>query len=98
MPACPTGRRYHPSLLEERSMKKLSLLIIALTFAAATVFGMQCPGLMKKFDAAVGGSKSSAAQIDEAKKLRASGEELHKAGKHSESVEALNKALKLIGA
>jgi hypothetical protein len=36
--------------------------------------------------------------MDEAKKLRAEGESLHKAGKHPQSVEALNKAMKLIGA
>lgn len=79
-------------------MKKLSLLIVAMFFAVTTAFAFQCPSLMKKFDAAVGGSKASAAQMTEAKQLRAKGEELHKAGKHQESVDALNKALKLIGA
>ncbi|HEX7926360.1 MAG TPA: hypothetical protein VF678_02140 [bacterium] len=79
-------------------MKKLSLLIVAMFFAVTTAFAFQCPSLMKKFDAAVGSSKASAAQMSEAKGLRAKGEELHKAGKHAESVEALNKALKLIGA
>ncbi len=79
-------------------MKKLSLLLIAMFFAVTTAFAFQCPSLMKKFDAAVGTSKSSAEQITEAKKLRADGETLHKAGKHQESVDTLNKALKIIGA
>jgi hypothetical protein len=79
-------------------MKKLSLLLVALTFTAFSAFASQCPGIMKKFDAAAKTSKASAAQMDEAKKLRAEGESLHKAGKHPQSVEALNKAMKLIGA
>jgi hypothetical protein len=79
-------------------MKKLTLLFVAMFFAVTTAFAFQCPGLMKKFDGAVGSSKASAAQVSEAKKLRAEGESLHKAGKHQESVDALNKALKMIGA
>ena len=79
-------------------MKKLSLLIIAMCFAVTSAFAFQCPSLMRKFDAAVGSSKASTAQMEEAKKLRAEGETLHKAGKHQESIDTLNKALKLIGA
>jgi len=79
-------------------MKKLSLLAVALMLVSFTAFGGQCPGMMKKFDAAVPSSRASAAQIQEAKKLRDEGEALHKAGRHPESVEALNKAMKLIGA
>jgi len=78
-------------------MKKLSLLFIAMFFAVTTAFAFQCPSMMKKFDAAVGSSKASAEQISEAKKLRAEGETLHKAGKHQQSVDTLNKALKMIG-
>ena len=78
-------------------MKKLSLLLVAIFFAATSAFAFQCPSLMKKFDAAVGASKSSAQQISDAKKLRAEGETLHKAGKHQDSVDTLNKALKMIG-
>jgi uncharacterized protein YjbJ (UPF0337 family) len=79
-------------------MKKLSLLIIAMFFVVTSAFAFQCPSLMKKFDAAVGTSKAPAAQVTEAKKLRAEGETLHKAGKHQESIDTLNKALKMIGA
>lgn len=79
-------------------MKKLSLLVVAMFFAVTTAFAFQCPKMMKSFDAAVGSSKASAADVAEAKKLRADGESLHKAGKHQASVDALNKALKLIGA
>jgi hypothetical protein len=79
-------------------MKKLSLLLVAMFFAVSTAFAFQCPSLMKKFDGAVTSSKSSTQQISDAKKLRAEGETLHKAGKHQESVDTLNKALKMIGA
>jgi hypothetical protein len=43
-------------------------------------------------------TKTTGAQLTEAKKLRAEGESLHKAGKHADSVTALNKALSMIGA
>jgi hypothetical protein len=79
-------------------MKKLTLLLVALLFSAASAFAFQCPKLMKQFDEKVGSSKASAQQIADAKKLRSEGESLHKAGKHQESVDALNKALKMIGA
>jgi hypothetical protein len=35
--------------------------------------------------------------MSEVKKLRADGEKLHKAGKHSESMAALGKAKKILG-
>lgn len=78
-------------------MKKLTLLVVAMFFAVTTAFAFQCPKMMKKFDEAVKTSHASAEQMKEAKGLRAKGEELHKAGKHQESVDTLNKAFKLIG-
>jgi len=39
----------------------------------------------------------SAEQLSEVKKLRAEGEALHKAGKHQESLDTLDKAEKILG-
>jgi hypothetical protein len=52
---------------------------------------------MKKIDAALAAKPQlSQAQLDEVKKLRAEGEALHKAGKHQESVDTLEKAMKIL--
>jgi hypothetical protein len=57
-----------------------------------------CPNEMKAIDAALGKTPAlSASQMEEVKKLRADGESLHKAGKHAESMAALDKAKKLLG-
>jgi len=37
------------------------------------------------------------AQLDEVKKYRAEGEVLHKAGKHQEAIDTLEKAEKILG-
>jgi len=53
---------------------------------------------MKKIDEALAKNpKLSEAQLAEVKKQRAEGEALHKAGKHTESVEVLGKAMKTLG-
>ena len=52
----------------------------------------------KKIDAAMAKKPElSQAQIAEVKKYRAEGEQLHKAGKHQESVDTLAKAMKILG-
>jgi hypothetical protein len=79
-------------------MKKLSLLFVSLFMMASLALANQCPGIMKKIDAAMANAKVSPAQMEEVKKLRAEGEALHKAGKHPQSVETLNKAMKILGA
>ncbi len=57
-----------------------------------------CPADMKKIDAALeAGTKLSEADLAEVKKLRTEGEQLHGSGKHQESVEALGKAMKMLG-
>ena len=45
---------------------------------------------------ALPGAKLNASQMAEVKKLRADGEAFHKAGKHSDSEAALNKAKKIL--
>ena len=72
-------------------------LFIGLTLASASAFAFHCPADMKKIDAALSKSpKLGDAQMSEAKKLRAQGEALHKAGKHQESVDTLAKAMKIL--
>ena len=75
--------------------------IVALTaaawLAAGSVFANQCPADMSKIDAALAKNPQlAAAQLDEVKKQRAEGEALHKAGKHKESMEMLDKAKKTL--
>jgi hypothetical protein len=78
---------------------KMSTLFFAaaLAFASTAALASSCPREMKAIDAALPNAKISAAQMGEVKKLRAEGETLHKSGKHSESIEALSKAKKILG-
>ena len=77
---------------------KISRIVVAVSFALASgvAFANSCPKEMKAIDAALPKAKLSAAEMTEVKKLRADGESLHKAGKHSESMDALGKAKKLL--
>ena len=52
---------------------------------------------MKKIDAALPTAKLSQADGSKVKDLRAKGEDLHKSGKHSESMAALGEAKKMLG-
>ena len=78
---------------------KLHTLIIgaSLALASSVAFAHRCPAEMRAIDAALPKAKLSDAQAAEVKKLRADGESLHKAGKHGESAEALDKAKKILG-
>ena len=74
-------------------------IIAAAAFALSTslAFAGSCPADMKAIDAALPKAKLNDKQAAEVKKLRAEGEQLHKAGKHSESMAALAKAKKMLG-
>ena len=62
------------------------------------VFASSCPKDMKKIDAALASNPSiSASDMARVKELRASGEALHKAGKHADSVADLHEAMGLLG-
>ena len=76
---------------------KRTALFAALTLASSLVIAGNCPGQMKAIDAALPKAKLTPAQSAEVKKLRADGEQLHKAGKHSESMAALGKAKGILG-
>jgi hypothetical protein len=78
-------------------MKRIALAAV-LAFAASTAFAFHCPKEMKSIDDALAKSpKLSEAQMKDVKASRAKGEELHKSGKHAESVAELAKAQKILG-
>lgn len=79
---------------------KLRVTLLAATLVAvlsAPAFANQCPTMVKKIDAAMGGSKLSQEKMAEVKKLRDEGQKLHEQGKHEQSVETLAKAEKMLG-
>ena len=73
------------------------LLFIALALSSSIAFAHNCPNEMKAIDAALPKAKLNDKQAAEVKKLRADGEQLHKAGKHDESMAALGKAKAILG-
>lgn len=78
-------------------MKKAALAVM-LAFAASSAFAMHCPKEMKSIDDALAKNpKLTEAQMKDVKASRAKGEELHKAGKHAESIDELAKAQKILG-
>jgi hypothetical protein len=77
-------------------MKRIALFA-ALVLAAPFGLAHNCPNEWKAIDAALPKAKLDAKKAAEVKKLRAEGEKLHKAGKHSESMATLGKAKKMLG-
>lgn len=79
-------------------MKIRHLIVAALLSVAGTAFAFHCPADMRKIDEALAKNPSlSSAQLAEVKKHRAEGEDLHKAGKHGDSVASLAKAKAILG-
>lgn len=76
---------------------KRAALFLALAFTAGIALAHNCPNEMKAIDAALPKADLPAEKIAEVKKLRAQGEELHKAGKHDDSMAALGKAKRVLG-
>ena len=68
----------------------------ALAAIATNAAAHNCPNEWKAIDAALPKAKLDAKQAAEVKKLRADGEQLHKDGKHSESMATLGKAKKIL--
>lgn len=76
----------------------LSAVALALALSSGAALAFHCPADMKKIDAALAKNPSlDASQMAKVKELRASGEQLHKSGKHGESVEALREAMQILG-
>ncbi len=66
---------------------------VVLVALSAPAFANHCPKDMAAIDAALAKNPNlSADQMAQVKKLRAEGEALHKAGKHQESIQTLQKA------
>ncbi|MGH8703041.1 MAG: hypothetical protein ACREVR_17945 [Burkholderiales bacterium] len=79
-------------------MKYRSILIASLfALTSGVAYAGSCPKHMKAIDAALSSAKLSEAQMADVKKYRADGETFHKAGKHSEALESLAKAEKILG-
>ncbi len=76
-------------------MKHVIGCVRALMAGSAMAHG--CPGEMKAIDARLSNAKLTEAQMKQVKELRSKGEQLHKDGKHTESMAALAEAKKLIG-
>ena len=76
-------------------MKRIAL---AALFAFSTsAFAFHCPSDMRKIDEAMAQNPQlTPEQAAEVKKYRAEGEQLHKAGKHQDSVDTLAKAMKIL--
>jgi hypothetical protein len=79
------------------NLLKLSTFVAAALFSVSA-FAAHCPADMKKIDEAMAANPQlTEEQAAEVKKLRAEGEELHKAGNHGESVKVLGKAMSILG-
>ncbi|MSQ59688.1 MAG: hypothetical protein EXR36_08610 [Betaproteobacteria bacterium] len=63
---------------------------------AGFAFAAHCPADMKQIDAALKTAQLSPEDLATVKKYRAEGEVLHNAGKHGQSVDVLDKALKIL--
>lgn len=81
-------------------MKTLSKILPGVLLLAISIPALagSCPREMKKIDAALADNPSvSAVDMTRIKELRASGERLHKSGRHGDSVADLRQAMKLLG-
>lgn len=69
----------------------------AFLFAAPALAG-HCPKDVAKIDEALSGNHGlGEAQLTQVKALRDQGQQLHQAGQHGESLEALHQALEILG-
>ena len=75
-----------------------SLVLVAALAIAGSAWAHNCPNEMKAIDAKLGTKPSlSKENMDKVSKLRKEGEDMHKAGKHADSMKALGEAKKLLG-
>ncbi len=74
------------------------LMVMALLFSGV-VLAMHCPEDMARIDSILQSSPpSDPVVLEQVKALREEGEALHNAGRHSESVKVLGKALQMLEA
>ena len=80
------------------SLRRMLPLAAALALVATPAFAFHCPQEMAKIDKALAANpKLSQADLTRVKDLRARGEQLHKAGKHQESLDTLAQAETILG-
>lgn len=73
-------------------------LAVLLFSVSSLALAHNCPNEMKAIDAKLGSASGlSAENMSKVKNLRAEGEKLHKQGKHTESMQSLQEAKKLLG-
>ena len=79
-----------------KASKLMTGLCVALLSTSA--FAFHCPADMKKIDEALAASPQLSQQaLAQVKQYRIDGEVYHKAGQHQEAVDALAKAMKILG-
>ena len=78
-------------------MIRTMALSIALILAPAVALAHNCPALMAEIDSALADTSLSGEELERVQELRAEGEELHVAGDHDGSMEALEEAKALLG-
>jgi len=76
---------------------KTTVAAVLLMLGSSVALAHGCPGEMKKIDEKLPSAKVSASDMTKVKDLRAKGEQLHKEGKHTESMASLAEAKKLLG-
>lgn len=74
-----------------------AIVFIAGAVLAGFAFAGNCPAVMKDIDAKLKTASLSKENKEKVEKLRKSGEDHHKAGKHAESMRDLGEAKKLLG-
>ncbi|MFZ2124915.1 MAG: hypothetical protein WA012_15480 [Rhodoferax sp.] len=85
------------ALCSRRSTMGKFFVLLGSLIISTSALAFHCPADMKKIDATLAANpKTRPEQLSEVKKLRAEGETLHKAGKHQESVDTLDKAMKIL--
>lgn len=86
------------NLYERKNQMKLNAFLLALAVAIApAAWAGNCPVLMVEIDEILASKPDLNEELNKSvKQLRQEGEQLHKSGKHSESVETLERALKLL--
>lgn len=72
-------------------------VFLAAAVISTPLFAMHCPADMAKIDERLESNPpTDAAVLEQVQSLRAEGQQLHEAGKHAESVEALGQAQALL--
>jgi hypothetical protein len=77
-------------------MKKVMIAAVIATFTATSAIANDCPNDMKEIDAALKTAKLSDTDKKKVQELRKKGEDLHKAGKHADSLKTLGEAKKIL--